>query len=157
MQPAKPPPSTALTADQIALVRDTWTAVLPQHAVVAELFYARLFELDPTLRALFKRDMAQQGTMLLATLNGVVASLDRLEAVLPSAQRLAVRHVDWGVQPAHYDTVGQALLDTLERGLGAGFTAPVRRAWALAYAALAGAMKAAAYPAPLRHAAPASA
>lgn len=152
MTDTKSPPATAMTADQIALVRGTWAAVMPQHVAVAELFYARLFELDPTLRAMFKRDMAQQGTMLLATLNGVVASLDRLEAMLPSAQRLAVRHVDWGVQPAHYDTVGQALLDTLEQGLGAGFTAPVRSAWGLAYAALAGAMKAAAYSAPLRYA-----
>jgi hemoglobin-like flavoprotein len=97
------------------LVRGMWAAVLPQHAAVAELFYARLVELDPTLRAMFTRDMAHQGTMLLATLKGVVASLDRLEAVLPSAQRLAVRHIHFGVQAAHYDTVGQALLDTLEK------------------------------------------
>ena len=51
------------------------------------------------------------------------------------------RHGGYGVTDAHYDTVGEALLWTLEQGLGAEFTPNARSAWALTYGTLAGVMQ----------------
>ena len=72
------------------------------------------------------------------------AALDRLESVVPAVQQLGVRHVGYGVKDEHYDTVGAALLWTLEQGLGDGFTSEVKDAWATVYGVLAGTMKSAA-------------
>jgi hemoglobin-like flavoprotein len=134
-----------MTPAEVNLVKHTWSRVVPIKETAASLFYGRLFELDPSLKPLFKGDITEQGAKLMATLNAVVGSLDKLDEVVPVAQALAVRHVGYGVRPEHYDTVGAALLWTLERGLGAGFTADVAKAWTVAYTALAGAMKGAAY------------
>ena len=136
-----------MTPAEVNLVKLTWSRVVPIKDTAAGLFYNRLFELDPSVRPLFKGDISEQGSKLMATLNTVVGSLNQLDDVVPVAQQLAVRHVRYGVKPEHYDTVGAALLWTLERGLGAGFTSDVKQAWTSAYTTLAGAMKAAAYPA----------
>lgn len=137
-----------MTPEQIHLVQASWAKVQPFQAVAADLFYGRLFELAPDTRALFKRDIHVQGRMLMETLDIVVRSLGHLGEVLPVAQQLARRHVDYGVREHHYDRVGTALVWTLERALGAAFTPELRAAWVAAYGTLAGAMKAAAYPAP---------
>jgi hemoglobin-like flavoprotein len=136
-----------MSPEQIRSVQASWQQVLPIRAAAADLFYARLFELAPEVRPLFKRDIHVQGAMLMSTLAAIVDNIAHLDRVLPGATALARRHLDYGVQPAHYDSVGQALLWTLEQGLGADFTPPVREAWAAAYGALASAMKAAAWPA----------
>jgi hemoglobin-like flavoprotein len=136
-----------MNATQIDLVKTTWQQVMPIRAAAADLFYGRLFELAPDTRPLFKRDIHAQGVMLMSTLDTVVRSLHDLGAVLPTAQHLARRHVGYGVMPHHYDSVGIALIWTLEQGLGAALTPAARQAWLLAYTTLADAMKAAAYPA----------
>jgi hemoglobin-like flavoprotein len=143
-----------MTPEQIHLVQTSWSKVQPFQAVAADLFYGRLFELAPDTRPLFKRDIHAQGAMLMSTLDMVVRSLHRLGDMLPAAQQLARRHVGYGVQPRHYDSVGTALVWTLEQALGAAFTPPLREAWLAAYGALAGVMKAAAYPAEAAAAAP---
>jgi hemoglobin-like flavoprotein len=135
-----------MNATQIDLVKTTWQQVMPIRAAAADLFYGRLFELAPDTRPLFKRDIHAQGAMLMSTLDTVVRSLHDLGAVLPTAQQLARRHVGYGVQPRHYDSVGMALIWTLEQGLGTALTPAARHAWLLAYSTLAEAMKAAAYP-----------
>jgi nitric oxide dioxygenase len=140
-----------MNADEIELVQSTWRQVLPIRAAAADLFYGRLFELAPDTRPLFQRDIHAQGVMLMATLDAVVRSLHDLAAVLPTSRQLALRHVGYGVQPRHYDSVGTALLWTLEQGLGAALTPAARAAWQQAYTTLAGAMKAAAYATPLTH------
>jgi nitric oxide dioxygenase len=137
-----------VSPDQIQLVQATWQQVLPIRAAAADLFYGRLFELAPDTRPLFKRDIHAQGAMLMATLDAVVRSLHDMGALLPTARQLAQRHVAYGAQPQHYDSVGLALLWTLEQGLGTALTPAARAAWQQAYAALAGAMKEAAYPGP---------
>jgi hemoglobin-like flavoprotein len=134
-----------MTRDQVHLVKSTWQQVLPIQAAAADLFYGRLFEIAPEVRPLFKRDIHAQGAMLMSTLNTVVRSLHDLNAVLPVARELAQRHVGYGVLPRHYDSVGTALMWTLEQGLGAALTPAAREAWQQAYGTLAGAMKAAAY------------
>ena len=133
----------APTEDQIRLIQSTWRALEPAGAQVGQLFYQRLFELDPNLRALFGADLVQQGDKLVAMLSAVVAGLGRLETLLPTVAELGRRHVRYGVTPAHYDSVGEALLWTLQRGLRQAATAPVMAAWSAAYGVLAAAMQAA--------------
>lgn len=129
-----------MTPQQIALVKDSFAKVLPIKEVAAAAFYDRLFTVDPALRPLFKGDMQAQGAKLMMAIGTVVASLDRLEAILPTVQQMARRHVGYGVQDSHYATVGGALLDTLASAFGNDFTPELRDAWATAYGTLSGAM-----------------
>lgn len=133
-----------MTPEQIALIKDSWTQVVPISDKAAELFYGKLFEMDPSVRPLFKGDMAEQGQKLMRMIGTAVNGLDRLDTIVPAVQQLGVRHVAYGVKDEHYDTVGAALLWTLEAGLGDSFTEETKEAWADAYGILADAMKAAA-------------
>jgi hemoglobin-like flavoprotein len=133
-----------MTPKQIQLVKSSFAKIAPVKDQTAALFYRRLFELDPDLRALFREDMATQGAKLMAALGAVAASLDQLACVMPAVRKLGRRHAAYGVRPEHYATVGEALIWTLEQGLGADFTPDTRRAWTDAYASLAWAMIAAA-------------
>ena len=130
-----------MTPRQKQLVQSTFKQLKPIQGVAANLFYARLFELDPTLRRLFKGDLRQQGQKLMQMLSLTVVGLDRLDKLVPAAQALGARHCTYGLAPNHYDTVGAALLWTLEYGLGAAFTAEVKEAWATVYSLLAEAMQ----------------
>jgi hemoglobin-like flavoprotein len=125
-----------MTPRQIDLVQKTFAKVKPIAGVAADLFYGRLFELDPSLRAMFKGDMKKQGQMLMSVLAVAVNGLRNLETLSPVVRQLGARHVNYGVQPQHYDTVGAALLWTLEQGLQDEFTPEVRAAWAGAYGLL---------------------
>jgi len=138
-----------MTPDQVRLVQTTFKDVAAIKEQAAALFYDRLFHLDPSLKKLFRGDMKEQGRKLMAAIGVVVASLDNLERVLPTVRDLGRRHAGYGVQPAHYDTVGAALLWTLGQGLGSAFTPAVRDAWAAAYGALAAVMIEAADATPL--------
>lgn len=134
-----------MTPQQIQLIQSTWTQVVPIADQAAGLFYGKLFELDPAVKPMFRGDLTEQGRKLMKTIGVVVNSLTRLDEVLPTVQDLARRHVAYGVEPQHYDTVGAALLWTLEQGLGAAFTPAVKAAWAAAYGTLAGVMQEASY------------
>jgi len=134
-----------MTPEKIALVRSSWQQVLPIKDSAALLFYGRLFELDPSLRRLFRGDMVEQGRKLMTVIHMVVSSLDNLAPLLGAVEDLGRRHVAYGVTEAHYDTVGSALIWTLGKGLGEQFTPTVEGAWAEAYVTLASAMKQAAY------------
>ena len=130
-----------MTPTEVGLIRASWAAVEPIADTAASLFYGRLFELDPALERLFRRtDMAAQRKVLMQTLAVVVKSLDRLDQIVPAVQALGRRHAGYGVREAHYDTVGSALLWTLEQGLGEAFTPPIRAAWTAAYGTLASVM-----------------
>ena len=133
-----------MQSQQVKLVQTSFDKVLPIADVAADIFYSRLFELDPSLRRLFSGDMKLQGKKLMDSLRMVVGSLDKLDRVIPGVRALGERHVAYGVEEHHYDTVGEALLWTLERGLGDAFTDDVRDAWATAYTLLAMTMKSAA-------------
>lgn len=133
-----------MTPDQISLIQSSFQKVAPIADQAAALFYARLFEIAPEVKPLFKSDMTDQGRKLMGTLAVVVKGLDDLDAIVPAAQTLARRHVGYGVTAAHYPPVGEALLWTLETGLGDAFTAETRAAWAEAYGLLSSVMIAAA-------------
>ena len=118
---------------QIQLVQDSFNSVIPIQDKAAELFYGRLFELDPSLRPMFKGDMEEQGRKLMKTLATVVAGLGNSASILPVIRDLGARHVGFGVTDDQYDTVGAALIWTLEQGLGEAFTNDVMNAWVEAY------------------------
>ena len=130
-----------MTPNEVGLIKASWAAVEPIADTAAELFYGRLFALDPALQRLFRRtDMAAQRKVLMQTLAVVVKSRDRLDQIVPAVQALGRRHASYGVRAEHYDTVGAALLWTLEQGLGDAFTPEVRGAWTEAYGTLASVM-----------------
>jgi hemoglobin-like flavoprotein len=130
-----------VTPEQKVLVQESFAHVVPIADTAAELFYGRLFELDPSLRLLFRGDMREQGRRLMQMLTVAVRGLDRLEAIVIAVQALGRRHVAYGVTEAHFATVGAALLWTLEQGLGSAFTPAVADAWASVYDVLATTMK----------------
>jgi len=134
-----------LSTQQIQLIRDSWQRVLPMKKQAAELFYGRLFELDPSVKSLFKGKLDFQGDKLMTTLNVVVNSLDDLSGVEAILQAMGERHIIYGVEAAHYETVGAALLWVLQQGLGDYFTEEVEEAWVIAYGLVATTMKEAAY------------
>lgn len=123
-----------MSPHQIDLVQRSFAKVKPIAATAAELFYNRLFSLDPALKPMFKSgDMAKQGQMLMSMIGAAVAGLRNLETLAPVVRQLGARHVGYGVQTRHYAVVGGALLWTLEQGLGDDFTPEVREAWTEAY------------------------
>lgn len=130
-----------MTPEQIEIVKSSWANVAPIADNAAALFYEKLFELDPALKSLFKSDMKEQGRKLMAMLNTAVNSLDKVETIVPAVQDMGRRHVTYGVKDEDYDTVGVALLWTLEQGLGEGFTEEVKVAWVDTYTLVATTMK----------------
>jgi hemoglobin-like flavoprotein len=133
-----------MTPHQQEYIRSSWGQVAPIADTAALLFYDRLFELDPGLRPMFAHtDMPEQRTLLMQVLAVVVASIDKLDTLIPAVEALGRRHAGYGVKPGDYATVGRALLDTLQTGLGDGFTPEVEAAWTEAYELLAGVMLAA--------------
>jgi hemoglobin-like flavoprotein len=130
-----------MTPAQIALIESSWDKVFAVKEAAAEHFYARLFELDPSLKPLFTGDMQEQGKKLMTMINVVVKGLTKLETLVPAVQDLGRRHAQYGVKDAHYDTVGAALLGTFQADLGPAFTSDVKDAWATAYGVLATTMK----------------
>ena len=134
-----------MTPDQVKLVQDSFAKVAPISDTAAELFYGRLFEIAPQVRAMFPDDMSEQRKKLMATLAIVVNGLNNLDTILPAASALAKRHVGYGAEAMHYPVVGAALLWTLEKGLGDAWTPPVAAAWTQAYTTLSGFMISEAY------------
>jgi nitric oxide dioxygenase len=134
-----------MDSQQVRLVQQSFEKAAVLGEKVAELFYAELFAIDPSLKSMFKGNMRDQHKKLVTTLALVVRSLHAPEKILQAVKNLAVKHVDYGVKPEHYTLVGNALLRTLKKGLGADYTPEVRDAWIAAFRTLAGIMKDAAY------------
>jgi hemoglobin-like flavoprotein len=123
------------------MVQDSFKKVVPIADTAADLFYDRLFIIAPEVRALFPADLTEQKKKLIAMLATAVNNLHQVGTILPAVEDLGRRHVAYGVTAQHYEPVGAALLWTLEQGLGADFTPPVKSAWTEAYLTLAGVMQ----------------
>ena len=132
-----------MTPEQIDIVEGTMAAIEPQLDALSADFYARLFALDPTLRALFTADPEQQREKFSAELAGIASVLRRHGDFLAETTALGRRHVDYGIRPTHYRTAGTALLDALADALGTSWTPEAERSWRLAYNLTAEAMMAA--------------
>jgi len=133
-----------MTPEQIKLVQDSFEVVKLNAQQAAQLFYNRLFDLNPNLRSLFSGNMVEQGRKLMSVLATAIASLNNLEKIVPVVQELGKRHHHYGVTHQDYDTVGQALIWTLEQGLAEKFDAVTKAAWLEVYGLLSTVMKEAA-------------
>lgn len=131
-----------MTTNTVSLVKNSWDKVKPISDQAAGLFYGRLFEIYPEVKPLFKGDMQQQGRKLMAMINTAVNALDNLEPVIPAIKDMGARHAGYGVSDEDYDKVADALLWTLDKGLGDEFTPEVKDAWVTVYTTLADTMKA---------------
>ena len=138
-----------MNPSQIRLVQESFAKVAPISDQAAVMFYNRLFEIAPQVKAMFPADLTEQRKKLMTTLAAVVAGLGNLETVLPAASALAKRHLTYGAKAEYYHLVGSALLWTLEKGLGDGWTPEVAEAWTDAYDMLSGFMISEAYGHPL--------
>ena len=130
-----------MNTQEIQTLQQSFNLVEPIADTAAALFYGRLFELDPALRPLFRGDLKSQGEKLMSSLKLVVTGLNNPERIIPAVRSLGQRHAGYGVQPEHYNTVGAALLWTLEKGLGTAYTPEVESAWVSAFELLSGLMQ----------------
>jgi len=136
-----PDQDSQITSYQKTLVQTSFQMVVPITQDAAAMFYQRLFLLDPALTRLFPGDMKEQGRRLMQMIALAVRGLDRLDTLVAVVEELGRRHADYGVRPEHYESVGAALLWTLEQVLGAGFTTEVREAWTVVYGVLSASMR----------------
>lgn len=130
----------SLDKNTIELVEKTWAMVVPIAPTAAGIFYHNLFKIDPSVKALFKGDMEAQGKKLVQMIGAAVGKLNDLDTLVPILENLGKRHVDYGVKEAHYTTVGNALIQTLEQGLGDAFTVEAKSAWKEVYGVMASTM-----------------
>ena len=137
-----------MTPDQVKLVQQSFSKIVPISDQAAVIFYNRLFEIAPQVKSMFPSDMTEQRGKLMATLSAVVNGLNNLSSILPAASALAKRHVAYGARAEHYPVVGAALLWTLEKGLGESWTPDVANAWKAAYGTLSAFMISEAYGSP---------
>jgi len=135
-----------MTKDDIALVQEGWRTIGPVKRIAAELFYAKLFELDPALQALFSDDLQLRSQKFLQLMDATVRALDRVDVLLPAIRELGIRHPLFGDSDEHHATVATALLWTLEKGLRKEFTPQVKSAWIKTYGVLSQTMRSAALP-----------
>lgn len=135
----------SLTTRQVQLIQSSFKKVAPISDTAADIFYTKLFEYDPSLAKLFKSDMKSQGNKLMMTLGTAVNGLNRLDEIAPVLEKLAIKHLDYGVTADDYTPVGNALLYALAQGLGDDFTDEVKQAWVALYRLVAQVMRSAAY------------
>jgi nitric oxide dioxygenase len=130
-----------MTPEQVQIIRLTFSQAMSSKDKVGRMFYDRLFEIAPETRPMFKGDIDAQSRKLMDTLALAIGMLRDMPTLVATLQALAKRHVAYGVRDEHYDTVGAALLWTLEKGLGSAFTPEARTAWATLYGAVAKIMR----------------
>jgi hemoglobin-like flavoprotein len=130
-----------MTNEQVNLVRKSFEKIVPISDNAAALFYAKLFDINPKLRALFRNDMKEQGRKLMQVITYAVESLDDIETIIPQVRALGARHAGYGVVDRDYETVETALLWTFEKALSREFTPKMRAAWTAVYNLLAQTMK----------------
>jgi len=130
-----------LTVRQIELVQNTWNLVLVHKKEAGGIFYERLFTIDPSLRSLFKSSIIAQSTLLIGMISFAVSKLNNIGDIVADVQSLGVRHKSYNVTPEHYTTVAEALLWTLEKGLGEAWNEETKEAWIAVYTLLATTMQ----------------
>jgi hemoglobin-like flavoprotein len=130
-----------MTSEDIALVQESWRKIEPVKEIAAELFYSKLFELDPPLRAVFGDDLKDRHKRFTQILGATVRGLDRVDVLLPAVRELGIRHPLFGAVDVHHASVASALLWTLEKGLRKDFTPDVKSAWIKTYGVLSQTMR----------------
>jgi hemoglobin-like flavoprotein len=127
--------------DTERVIRESWMQLVPLRRTAAQLFYERLFEIDPSARPLFDgKSMDVQQEKFLQTLDLLVQMLDYPANIIHELQALARRHGLYGVSTEQYASVGAALLWALENALGSEWTPETQRAWSELYLFISGVM-----------------
>jgi hemoglobin-like flavoprotein len=129
-----------MTTRQKQLVRESFPAIREVAGPLSQLFYGRLFELQPSLRPMFRQDLAGQGLKLMEMLSAVVEHVDRLESLEPVLHDLGKRHAGYGVLPHHYAMVEQALLWSFGHAMEYEFDDELKCAWRVVIARVSAAM-----------------
>ena len=130
-----------MTPDQARLIKESWNSVASIADSAVAQFYNRLFEIDPTTRPLFHATtMPEQRRKVIQALSLAVQSADNLAALTPVLQHLGRSHQGYGVSAEQYQSVGAALLWTLERGLGPQWTPAMAAAWTELYGSISAVM-----------------
>lgn len=122
-----------MTPEQVTLVQESFKKVAPIADQAADIFYGRLFEIAPEVRSLFPEDLSEQKKKLMTMLGTAVNNLHQVDQILSAVQDLGRRHIAYGVTEEQYKPVGEALIYTLEQGLGDAFTPEVKAAWVETY------------------------
>jgi hemoglobin-like flavoprotein len=130
-----------MTPTQVLAVQRSFSLVVPIKEQAAAMFYARLFEIDPSLKPLFRGNIKDQERKLISALAVAITGLARPDSIISTVEGMGAKHLDYGVTDHDYETVANALLWTLEKGLGPEFTPDVKEAWVAAYTFLADIMK----------------
>ncbi|MCF0065848.1 globin domain-containing protein [Dyadobacter chenwenxiniae] len=122
-----------MTDRKTLTIKNTWSYVIAQPELAGELFYEKLFELDPTLRGMFPPDLGHQAQKLTDMITYMVRRMQAMPDIQKEIDALAVRHAGYGVHDAHYITVGGALLSTLEKLLEEHWDEECCQAWTELY------------------------
>ena len=136
-----PAVATGISPKELRLLRESFAQIAPQAHIAALEFYRNLFSLDPSLRGMFHTNIELQGRKLMEALGFTVATLENPQALLPELEAMGRRHLTYGVQDKHYDTVLAAMMLTLQGTLGKSFTPEMREAWEKALGLVADTMK----------------
>jgi len=118
-----------MTQREKQIVSESFPLIREIAIPVSLLFYGRLFDVDPSLRQLFKIDMKEQSKKMVAMLDAIVESIDDWERIVPVLRQLGQRHVAYGVKEQHYNTLCSALVWAFGQALQPGFDVEVRAAW----------------------------
>ena len=145
--PADPPPAS-LTKRQIELVQRTYRKLAPIEKTFGELFFTRLFALDPDFETILRKEVGApspenwqtHGSNLLGVIGTMVSNLEQIDKLAPAVAAVGRVHFGNALGLADFDLVGQALLWTLARGLEDDFTDEAKLAWLDAYSLLAASM-----------------
>jgi hemoglobin-like flavoprotein len=119
----------AVTKQQRRLVQESLPEIQELSGPIGQLFFGRLFEMDPSLRAMFHQDIALQSKKVMDVLTSVVARLDHFDEFEPEIRALGQRHTGYGVRPDHYDLLNNALIWALGRALDSEFYPELKAAW----------------------------
>jgi nitric oxide dioxygenase len=144
-------PTQVETSGSTALVFNSWSKIMtiPDYDdVVGEMLFKRLFEINPdasqyfkftdgfetTDEAMYKQQVFKKhASGVILTVSAAIELLEKgdTEKLYKVLKELGATHFSLGLnlEKAHYDLVGLALLDTLEKALGADFTTQTKAAW----------------------------
>ena len=130
-------PEIAMDSRRIAMVKESFEKVKPYSSKVTRVLYDRLFELNPDLRKLFKKDMRSQRRKFIAALTQIIDNLHDADKTAATIKGLAKAHISYEVKKEDYSLFGDALIFALSAALGNDFNETLKSAWRDVYNTLA--------------------
>ena len=112
----------------IWLAQTTWDQLLPISEKFSDLLLHRLRETDPAT-GLSDFDPEEHRRKLMGTIDTTVSCLNDLWSLLPELDSLRRSQALYDVNAHSSGRFGEALLWTLEQGLGDAFTPEVKQSW----------------------------